>query len=504
MKPANLLLIVVLNSILFTFLFYKQSIGLNLAIFESALLLQLVIITKLNLAKLNSFIAFGGVAVSLITVLIYASTFSIWVNLLSLSIFVGITVFPETKSLAHSLATFIINFLTFQPIRQLFVVFASVFTKIPKINYALRYIKIIVIPVFIVFVFVMIYKTSNPIFEKYMIQVGDYLNDTIFSFITQIDGILILVFILGLILCTFIFLQKAVPSVIEYDGKQTVKLQRIKIKPNTKFSILGLKNEYKSAIFLLTTLNLLILIINAIDINWVWFGFTWNGEYLKQFVHEGTYLLILSILISIAITLYFFRKNLNFYSKNNVLKILSYIWLFQNGILVISVAIRNYWYIHHFALAYLRIGVIFFLIITLFGIITVFIKILRCQSSFYLFKWNSLAIYAILIIMSVFDWDSIIAKYNMEHYRQSFVHYEFLSKLDEKTLPYLDKTPEELTQIAETQKQLFPFTDKYMQPDEFYRIVQTRKKIFIEEWAKQSVFSWNYYDYATYLKLKDK
>ena len=61
-------------------------------------------------------------------------------------------------------------------------------------------------------------------------------------------------------------------------------------------------------------MNVLLLVVNAIDINWIWFGFKpAPGFDLTQFVHEGTYVLILSILVAMGIVLWFFRRNLNFY-----------------------------------------------------------------------------------------------------------------------------------------------------------------------------------------------
>ena len=101
------------------------------------------------------------------------------------------------------------------------------------------------------------------------------------------------------------------------------------------------------------------LTVNIIDIDWVWLNFEYEGEInLTQFVHEGTYLLILSILISMGIILYFFRKNLNFYPGKQKLQIITYIWIAQNAVLAVSVAARNKHYTHHSGHANTRIAVV--------------------------------------------------------------------------------------------------------------------------------------------------
>lgn len=245
----------------------------------------------------------------------------------------------------------------------------------------------------------------------------------------------------------------------------------------------------------------MILSMNVIDINWVWFNFEWEGQYLKQFVHEGTYLLILSILISGVLVLYYFRRNLNFYRNNNLLKYLSYIWLAQNGVLAVSVAIRNFWYINYFALAYKRIGVIIFLVLTIYGLYTVYRKVRERKSAFYLFKTNAYALLVVLIISSLMNWDSTIAKYNFKNSNTSFLHLDYLATLSDKSLPYLDKTLPELKQIEAVQNEKFPFEQKFMTSEEYFSIIQNRKRRFIDKWEAKSILSWNLPEYSAYKKL---
>ncbi|MCX6249457.1 MAG: DUF4173 domain-containing protein [Bacteroidetes bacterium] len=267
------------------------------------------------------------------------------------------------------------------------------------------------------------------------------------------------------------------------------------------FGFNALKNEYKAGVFLLLILNLILLILNLIDISWVWFNFNWEGQYLKQFVHEGTYLLIISILISIILVLYYFRGNLNYYPNNRLLKYLSYIWLGQNGILTVSVAIRNFWYIHYFALAYKRIGVIIFLILTIYGLYTVFIKVMQKKSSFYLFKSNAYGFFLILIVSSLINWDNFIAAYNFKNSDKSFLHLDFLATLPDKSLPYMDKTLSKLYKIDSIQKEKFRFEEKYMTPEEFYQIINIRKIQFKQKWEAKNFLSWNLPEYLAYRKL---
>ncbi|MEP7265818.1 MAG: DUF4173 domain-containing protein, partial [Bacteroidota bacterium] len=319
------------------------------------------------------------------------------------------------------------------------------------------------------------------------------------SFFNRIDFWLITTIVLGYLVSNVLVLQNPVAELIAYDHRSDA-LIRMR-NPDYHFTLYrttALKNEFRAAIFLFSCLNIILLLVNLIDINWVWFNFDWSGQYLKQFVHEGTWLLIASIIISMVLVLFFFRGNLNFFTKNKPLKVLCYIWLIQNCILVISVGIRNLYYIQHFALAYKRIGVLIFLLLTLIGILTIIYKIQNRKSAFYTTRVNALSLYIVLLISSFFNWDNIIARYNFNHYQTAFVHLDFLSALSDKALPYLLKSDAELTSLSKSQATLFHFDYNYMKPEQYAAIIDKRVTTFRDKWESKSWLSWNYAEYKAY------
>ena len=499
MQRLKIIFIVLLSSILFTVFFYHLRIGLNLLLFEAFLLISLLILKKTKLNGQLELITFSGTILTAFLVVIYNSSLSITVNLISIFLFSGIILFPQLKNLA------------FSPLLASHNIFKSQsgFVRLltegnTNARAIIKYLKIIGIPVIIFFLFLLMYKLSNPVLEKYTDSVADVIDQWLTSFFKNINVPLLLTFLLGLIISNYFFLGKANQKIMNLDLQGNDFLNRKKNNHVFGFKKMGLLNEYKTGVFLFAILNLLLLIVNIIDIYWVWFNFEWNGKYLKQFVHEGTYLLIISILLSMVLTLYFFRGNLNFLKQNKWLIRLSKIWLLQNAILVISVAIRNFWYIQYFALAYKRIGVIFFLIATLFSIYFVFRKIALKKSSYFLFRTNSLTLYVILISMTLFNWDVIIARYNFNHYERSFVHLNFLYTLSDKALPYLDISNDKLKEISEKQETQFSYRPIYMKPEVYYNHIQNRKVDFISEWPERDILSWNLADQRAYNILTKK
>ncbi len=108
----------------------------------------------------------------------------------------------------------------------------------------------------------------------------------------------------------------------------------------------------------------------------------------------------------------------------------------------------------------------------------------------------------VLSFSSFINWDNIIAQYNFSHSHKSFVHLDYLSGLSDKSLPYLDKSMNELTQINTLQKQNFPYEHEYQTPEEYYYIIKFRKSKFNQEWESKSILSWNFAEYIAYRKLK--
>jgi hypothetical protein len=204
------------------------------------------------------------------------------------------------------------------------------------------------------------------------------------------------------------------------------------------FGALGLRKEWLMAAAVLGLVNVLLLAVNIIDINWLWFGFVpAPGFDLAQFVHEGTYVLIFSILLAMALVLWFFRRNLNFYGPGLPwLRAGATAWVLQNAVLAVSVGLRNYYYVTSLGLAYKRLGVCLFLLLTLFGLGTMLLKIWQRRSVYALVRLNFLAAYAVLLVLAAGNWEVWMARYNL---RPGFASIDagFLLDLPGRALPTL-------------------------------------------------------------------
>ncbi len=469
---------------LFTFLFHGTGIGLNLLLFEALVFGALLVSGRLPL-KRDVLITTGGTLVIAVLVLLHGSALAITMNLISVLLAIGVLLAPELGALHHSAVLACSHLVAAQrtflrslpwpaaPSRALGI------TPRNAISGAL-------VPL-ILLLFASLYSASNPYFAKVM---ADF-----YAWLGNLDASLPFVFLLGLVVCSFLLIVTRNDRLMRWAN---ARIDALVPGSDLADDARGhaLRSETRIGILLLGSLNVLLLLLNVLDIDHVWLNFHFTGQYLKQFVHEGTWLLILSIVLGALIVLYYFRGDLNFLSRNRVIKALSYAWLAQNTVLAVSVAIRNYWYIHHYALAFKRIGVVFFLLATVVCLVLIGLKVRHRRSHHFLIRWNVLSIYLVALGMSLFDWDTIIARYNMAQRERAFVELDFLATLGDKSLPCLVRSKLELQNLDSYNEHVLGGPHRYtrqlyMTPEFFAARINHRVDAFMKEYPERSWREWN-------------
>lgn len=501
MKAKVKIFLLIAGTILFDYMFRNHNIGVNTFIFSAFTISVLFYTFPEGFKSRIALTIAAGTLISSLIVFYHASSMSIFVWFMSIVLLPAYIHNTELKSFVFGIpASYLSYLMIFGKIRE----FKFRETKYTKFNKFVKVIKISAIPIVVLIVFIAIFKSANPVFDEltddFFNAIGEFLEqifDTIsFSRIIFIlFGFTIIAwFLYKTVLSNFVEREKDLKDDIEKE-RSIEGVEGIISSENSKAA--KIKNEFRQGIMIVVLINLLLVFVNYIDITWLWFGFDYNGEInLTQFVHEGTYLLIFSILLSMAIMLYFFRKELNFLDNNKYLKIFSYIWIVQNVILLTSVLIRNLIYIEHFGLAYKRIGLFFFLMLVLFGLISLILKIKDKKTIYYLLKINAAALYVGFIGFAFPDWDMIIAKHNLNSKTIEGLDVRFLMRLDEKTLPILYENRQKIY--------LAGYDDEFY--DYFtYRTTDLDDKIenFLYEYEERTWRSFNFADYKAYKYLKE-
>ncbi|MBC7425264.1 MAG: DUF4173 domain-containing protein [Bacteroidia bacterium] len=498
MKPTLPLATIALT-VIYSFLFYGQLSGINIILFETVLIVTSLFFIERKKIGMYAGIILCGTLISALFIMLYGSLVAKWVNAVSLFILASFLSYDSLRSPLHAFLLSVIQFINapFFFIRSLFVKDINGNSK-----KAFRYFKIILLPILIIVLFMFMYSIGNSRFSKELSGVLEPLQKFINWFFDHIDFEMFCVMLCG-VLISSAFIYKATQnniSVKSIDAPDTMQ-RRMKTAYKLWFKNMDLKKESLAATFLLVALNILIFFPNLLDIKFIWISYEWSGEELKNFVHAGTFVLIVAILFSIFITLHFYKGNINFYSKGRYLRPLVYLWLFQNVIMLISVIIRNVRYIQHFNLAHLRIGLFYFLLAVVLLIVFTYLKIRNKRTTHYLIRTTGMSTYIIMILLCVVDWDVFIASYNFAHAGKAYLHREWLLTLSDKTLPVLDANKELLAGPC-----IINGPSQYEKPNEcdsvlFMKKLEVRKSDFIKDYRQRGWQSWNYADSKAYHEL---
>ncbi len=373
-----------------------------------------------------------------------------------------------------------------------------------------RFIRFAILPLLILLVFIIIYSLANAVFANFISNIGTVLQQFFSRFFELFSFNRLLFLLLGFFVTGSLLLRAAYTSfekkdALAADDLSRIRKKRMDVNRNLWYDltvgimgklargVMALKNENKTGVTSLVLLNALLFAINLIDINYLWLHFTYSrGLNLSAMVHEGTELLILSIVLAMLLLLVFFRGNLNFYKKNKWLKTGAYIWLLQNTILVMSVLLRDYYYIREFGLTYKRIGVLLFLLLVLVGLFTVFSKVRYTKTNYYLLRVNAWGAVALLVLGSAVQWDVLIAKYNIAHRQTTELNVTYLLSLSDKVLPVLN---DNFSVLLQREKQ-FHAKDSTASDsaDDLAATLQARINAYKKEQEQFSWLSWNMTD----------
>lgn len=270
--------------------------------------------------------------------------------------------------------------------------------------------------------FFVLYLIASPDFRHATAKALDQMGQVFRLGIAEINPARIGVWILGLLACSTVLFRPILNTIASWEDHRSPKLKRNRKRSNliwrlrkSSLTFLDLKDEFRKGMLSIVSLNLLLGVVLVLEFrsHTGLAAHTRTAQELSEFVHQGTYILILSILLAMGILAFTFRANLNFYPKTKRLRIAASVWIGLNSLLALSVVARNVEYIQAYGLAFKRVGVMIFLWLTFIGLCTVAIKVWKSKSIFFLLRSNGWSLYVTLLMASFVNWSLFITQYNL-------------------------------------------------------------------------------------------
>lgn len=449
-------ILIFISTILFVVVFYEQEVGLNLSMF-ALILLGLVFFQKPDLLKDKKALLLASCVVLSSLSNAWLFTFTTFISvIISSFVFRYYSTDPKLKLLSQALINASNWFAAIVQVFQVDNWFQ--YDKSKPQNTFSKVFSYFILPFLILSIFFGIYVVSS-----------DTLSNWYNRFELDIDiVILIVVAFLGFYF-SFVFWNAKIYNAFKVLDRSLrlnfTNQDKKQLKPT--FEFLEIDFEKRSGIITLICLNIMLfafIIIFNVE------HFQTNTQQFSEYssrIHDQINSLIGSIFLAMMVILFYFKGALNFIQNNKTLLLLSKIWLGLNGILVISAATQNSIYINALGLTYKRLGVYLFLILCVVGLFYSYQKIKLQKTNFYLIDKMTWAVFYSLILSSLFNWGSIITRYNLTKPNVDLYYLENDLRGNEKVLLDFYKTNpdfynDEVKRRVYYNKEMIPFLSKQL------------------------------------------
>jgi len=409
MKTYHLIL---LTTVLFVVLFYGETLAINLGILG----VVYAVFTSFTAPKKNKtqtfYILFATSILSSLAFAWYRDFPSLLAVVASLLLLGFKSKTRKLKSL-FIIPVFITNFFMF------ICRFFSFEKWLPKFNTSgmlQKTIAIIFIPAVFIIVFFCIYTYGSNHFATLFENI-----EFDFNFL-DFFGLAILGFFIAFNFWNF-SVERFIYKQNHYLGNTFSAQQR---SQKASFSFMTFDLERTSGIITFLVLNVMLL----------FFIFTYNYEQfyeipktpsqLSDETHERVIAVIFSIVMAIAVIMFYFKGAFNFDTNAGILKTLAKIWVILNAVLIFSAIAKNTEYVQELGLTYKRLGVYAFLILSIIGLVITFMKIQKQKTNAFLFNQMMWYFYGMILVCSYFNWGGMATQYNIQNHKGNF---EFLHSL---------------------------------------------------------------------------
>jgi hypothetical protein len=404
-----------IGTLAFILVFYNQSPGVNVALISVIIWLLLYFQPGKNKKDAIFWLLSVCVFFSALSFAWYGDEFSFFGLVLSV-LLLGIKFqYPKLNILLFPILWFI-NYSSF--------IFRVFFFKywLPKSgrrhNLGKKILSMVLIPAFFTLLFIFVYAAGSDIFQSFFGKITLDFNFPQIIFLACLGFFLLFNF-------WFMLIPKKIIQMNSFTHADFGPHKLQVIKPT--FPFLEIDFERKSGEISLVLLNILLLFF-IVTYNYEQFFTSQGAGSLSSEIHQRVAVIIFSIVMAIAVIMFYFKSSFNFDQNATLLKKLALIWVVLNAILIISAFIKNSEYVLNFGLTFKRLGVYIFLILTLVGLCLTYLKIKLKKTNIFLLSKMMWIFFFSFVITSWINFSWIVTKYNIAYNKSDDI--EYLRSLD--------------------------------------------------------------------------
>jgi hypothetical protein len=197
------------------------------------------------------------------------------------------------------------------------------------------------------------------------------------------------------------------------------------------------QDELKACLMTFAGLNALYLAANAADLAFMWLQFKLpEGVTYSGFAHHGAYRLIGAVVLA-AVTIAAFSRLRTIQSGHRWAKLLAYLFVAQNFLVLAGAARRLELYVDAYGLTRFRVAAALWLLLVTAGFVLLLVKLWKDKPFRFLLHSNTVAAVLLLTAVALADTDGFIADWNVNRWKRETIDLNYLGELDEGALPAL-------------------------------------------------------------------
>jgi hypothetical protein len=406
--PLRLLACAAVLTGLADWLFFRQSLGINVAIYLAAFAAAITLLNPARPRGREMIVAAGLVAAALLALVEELTLLSALAGLSAIALFAliasGQSGGPATARIED--AVWLLSSAPFRLARDL-VAASRIIRRAPRLEGSSGWFIAWIVPLGLGALFLVLFSSANPVIGDFLARID------LGVLLSRGDPLRPLFWLLVLALTWPLLHARLSPR----PAPMTELLWSASPVANPVASPAPLGDVFGATAILrsLVLFNLLFAVQTALDIVYLWSGATLpDGMTYASYAHRGAYPLIVAALLAGAFVLAAMRPDAET-SRMPRIRALVFLWIGQTVLLVVSSIFRLILYVQVYSLTYLRVAALIWMLLVAAGLVLIIARIARGRSNGWLIKCNAVVLAVTLYVCSLVNFPGLIAEFNVSH-----------------------------------------------------------------------------------------